>query len=78
MDDSNSYIVFRETVKRIAKMSSLGNQWRMIRHYLSSSNLPAEVEKLIQKIKPATPKQWDGEYITLNYNGHSRLPSEQP
>ncbi|CAB3226392.1 unnamed protein product [Arctia plantaginis] len=40
-------------------MSSLGNQWRMIRHYLSSSNLHGEVEKLIQKIKPATPKQWD-------------------
>ncbi|XP_063834103.1 calcium-independent phospholipase A2-gamma-like [Ostrinia nubilalis] len=40
-------------------MSSLGSQWRVIRHYLSLTNLNAEVEKLVQKIKPATPEQWD-------------------
>lgn len=40
-------------------MSSLGGQWRVIRHYLSLSNMQAEVEKLVQKIKPATPEQWD-------------------
>ncbi|XP_052755448.1 calcium-independent phospholipase A2-gamma-like [Galleria mellonella] len=40
-------------------MSSLGSQWRLIRHYLSVSNLNAELEKLIQKIKPVTPEQWD-------------------
>ncbi|XP_063897128.1 calcium-independent phospholipase A2-gamma-like [Helicoverpa armigera] len=40
-------------------MSSLGGQWRVIRHYLSLSNLNAEVEKLVQKLKPATPDQWD-------------------
>lgn len=41
-------------------MSSLGGQWRVIRHYLSLTNLNAEVEKLVQRIKPATPEQWDG------------------
>ncbi|XP_023935076.1 calcium-independent phospholipase A2-gamma [Bicyclus anynana] len=40
-------------------MSSLGGQWRVIRHYLSMSNLNAEVEKLVQKIKPASPEQWE-------------------
>ncbi|XP_072946571.1 calcium-independent phospholipase A2-gamma-like [Epargyreus clarus] len=40
-------------------MSSFGSQWRIIRHYLSISNLNAEVEKLVQKIKPATPEQWE-------------------
>lgn len=45
-------------------MSSLGGQWRVIRHYLSLSNMQAEVEKLVQKIKPATPEQWDSEYCT--------------
>ncbi|XP_049881276.1 calcium-independent phospholipase A2-gamma-like [Pectinophora gossypiella] len=40
-------------------MSSLGGQWRVIRHYLSLSNLNAEVEKLVQKIKPASPEQWE-------------------
>ncbi|XP_045455041.1 uncharacterized protein LOC123664554 [Melitaea cinxia] len=40
-------------------MSSLGGQWRIIRHYLSMSNLNSEVEKLVQKIKPATPEQWE-------------------
>ncbi|CAG9568700.1 unnamed protein product [Danaus chrysippus] len=40
-------------------MSSLGGQWRVIRHYLSMSNLNAEVEKLVQRIKPATPEQWE-------------------
>ncbi|OWR46769.1 calcium-independent phospholipase A2-gamma like protein, partial [Danaus plexippus plexippus] len=40
-------------------MSSLGGQWRVIRHYLSISNLNAEVEKLVQRIKPATPEQWE-------------------
>ncbi|KAL0860736.1 hypothetical protein ABMA27_010066 [Loxostege sticticalis] len=40
-------------------MSSFGSQWRVIRHYLSLTNLNAEVEKLVQKIKPATPEQWD-------------------
>ncbi|CAH2058302.1 unnamed protein product, partial [Iphiclides podalirius] len=40
-------------------MSSLGGQWRVIRHYLSVSNLNAEVEKLVQKLKPATPEQWE-------------------
>lgn len=40
-------------------MSSLGGQWRIIRHYLSLSNLNSEVEKLVQKIKPATPEQWE-------------------
>ncbi|XP_050356706.1 calcium-independent phospholipase A2-gamma-like [Nymphalis io] len=40
-------------------MSSLGGQWRIIRHYLSISNLNSEVEKLVQKIKPATPEQWE-------------------
>ncbi|XP_045762444.1 calcium-independent phospholipase A2-gamma-like [Maniola jurtina] len=40
-------------------MSSLGGQWRVIRHYLSMSNLNAEVEKLVQKFKPATPEQWE-------------------
>lgn len=40
-------------------MSSLGGQWRVIRHYLSLSNLNAEVEKLVQRIKPASPEQWD-------------------
>lgn len=44
-------------------MSSFGGQWRVIRHYLSISNLNAEVEKLVQKIKPATAEQWDGEFI---------------
>lgn len=42
-------------------MSSLGGQWRIIRHYLSMSNLNSEVEKLVQKIKPATPEQWESE-----------------
>ncbi|XP_053620383.1 calcium-independent phospholipase A2-gamma-like [Plodia interpunctella] len=40
-------------------MSSLGSQWRVIRHYLSLTNLNSEVEKLIQKVKPATPEQWE-------------------
>lgn len=40
-------------------MSSFGGQWKIIRHYLSMTNLNAEVEKLIQKIKPATPEQWE-------------------
>ncbi|VVC86917.1 unnamed protein product [Leptidea sinapis] len=40
-------------------MSSLGSQWRVIRHYLSMTNLNAEVEKLVQRIKPATPEQWE-------------------
>ncbi|CAG4994955.1 unnamed protein product [Parnassius apollo] len=40
-------------------MSSLGGQWRVIRHYLSMTNLNAEAEKLLQKIKPATPEQWE-------------------
>ncbi|CAH0714857.1 unnamed protein product, partial [Brenthis ino] len=37
----------------------LRGQWRIIRHYLSLSNLNSEVEKLVQKIKPATPEQWE-------------------
>ncbi|KAM3958702.1 calcium-independent phospholipase A2-gamma [Aphomia sociella] len=40
-------------------MSSLGSQWRIIRHYLSLTNLNAELEKLVQKIKPVTPEQWE-------------------
>ncbi|CAK1547744.1 unnamed protein product [Leptosia nina] len=40
-------------------MSSFGGQWRAIRHYLSMTNLNAEVEKLVQRIKPATPEQWE-------------------
>ncbi|XP_048004491.1 calcium-independent phospholipase A2-gamma-like [Leguminivora glycinivorella] len=40
-------------------MSSLGSQWRIIRHYLSMTNLNAEVEKLVQRMKPASPEQWD-------------------
>ncbi|KPJ12748.1 Calcium-independent phospholipase A2-gamma [Papilio machaon] len=40
-------------------MSSFGGQWKIIRHYLSMANLNAEVEKLMQKIKPATPEQWE-------------------
>lgn len=44
-------------------MSSMGNQWRVIRHYLSITNLNAEVEKLVQKIKPASPEQWDSKQI---------------
>ncbi|KAI8423802.1 hypothetical protein MSG28_012813 [Choristoneura fumiferana] len=40
-------------------MSSLGSQWRIIRHYLSMTNLHTEVEKLVQKMKPASPEQWD-------------------
>ncbi|XP_060807668.1 calcium-independent phospholipase A2-gamma [Amyelois transitella] len=40
-------------------MSSLGSQWRILRHYLSMTNLNAEVEKIIQKVKPATPEQWE-------------------
>ncbi|GBP56386.1 Calcium-independent phospholipase A2-gamma [Eumeta japonica] len=40
-------------------MSSFGNQWRFIRHYLSMTNLSAELEKVVQKMKPLTPEQWD-------------------
>lgn len=40
-------------------MSSLGGQWRIIRHYLSLANINSEVEKLLQKVKPASPEQWD-------------------
>ncbi|KAI5644699.1 patatin-like phospholipase domain-containing protein [Phthorimaea operculella] len=40
-------------------MSSFGGQWRVIRHYLSLSNLNTEVEKLVQKVKPATAEQWE-------------------
>ncbi|XP_047510185.1 calcium-independent phospholipase A2-gamma-like [Pieris napi] len=40
-------------------MSSLGGQWRAIRHYLSITSLNSEVEKLVQRIKPATPEQWE-------------------
>ncbi|XP_063371951.1 calcium-independent phospholipase A2-gamma-like [Cydia amplana] len=40
-------------------MSSLGSQWRIIRHYLSMTNLNSEVEKLVQRMKPASPEQWD-------------------
>lgn len=40
-------------------MSSLGSQWRIIRHYLSMTNLNTEVEKLVQRMKPASPEQWD-------------------
>lgn len=49
------------------KMSSFGGQWRVIRHYLSMTNLNAEVEKLVQKIKPATPEQWDSKYLNLKH-----------
>ncbi|KAJ2944968.1 hypothetical protein O0L34_g1865 [Tuta absoluta] len=40
-------------------MSSFGGQWRVIRHYLSLSNLNIEVDKLVQKVKPATAEQWE-------------------
>ncbi|CAG9135674.1 unnamed protein product [Plutella xylostella] len=38
---------------------SFSGQWRVIRHYLSTTNLSSEVEKLVQKLRPATPEQWD-------------------
>ncbi|XP_004933596.1 calcium-independent phospholipase A2-gamma [Bombyx mori] len=41
------------------KNMSFGGQWRVLRHYLSLTNLNAEAEKLIQKIKPVTPEQWE-------------------
>ncbi|KOB75232.1 Phospholipase [Operophtera brumata] len=40
-------------------MSSLGGQWRVLRHYLSASNLHMELEKLVQRLRPASPAQWD-------------------
>lgn len=55
--------ILEERSPFVSKMSSLGGQWRVIRHYLSLTNLNAEVEKLVQRIKPATPEQWDGTYL---------------
>ncbi|CAG9792596.1 unnamed protein product [Diatraea saccharalis] len=40
-------------------MSSLGNQWRVIRHYLSLTSWNTEMEKLAQKLKPITSDQWE-------------------
>lgn len=56
-------------------MSSLGGQWRIIRHYLSLSNLNSEVEKLVQKIKPATPEQWESKctIIFKNYYKNAKI-----
>lgn len=51
-------------------MSSLGGQWRIIRHYLSLSNLNSEVEKLVQKIKPATPEQWESKCTIIFKNNY--------
>lgn len=49
----------------VPKMSSLGSQWKVIRHYLSLTNLGPEVEKLVQKVKPATAEQWESKYLLL-------------
>lgn len=48
-------------------MSSLGSQWKVIRHYLSITNLGPEVEKLVQKMKPATAEQWDSKCLPLSF-----------
>ncbi|KAG6443427.1 hypothetical protein O3G_MSEX002842 [Manduca sexta] len=44
---------------------SLGSQWRIIRHYLSLTNLNSEVEKLVQKFKPTSPEQWEKLLATI-------------
>lgn len=54
-------------------MSSLGGQWRVIRHYLSMSNLNAEVEKLVQKIRPASPEQWESKYLNRSHSKFNKI-----
>ncbi|CAG4966175.1 unnamed protein product [Colias eurytheme] len=59
-------------------MSSLGGQWRAIRHYLSMTSLNTEVEKLVQRIKPATPEQWENLIKKFEKAVSSRLSQVEP
>ncbi|KAL4720811.1 hypothetical protein ACJJTC_016444 [Scirpophaga incertulas] len=58
-------------------MSSLGSQWRVIRHYLSLNNLNSELEKLVQKLKPVTPEQWESLINKLENSIPTKLRESQ-
>lgn len=45
--------------------SSLGGSWRVLRRQLADSSLAAELDKLLQRLKPDAPEHWDSEYLTL-------------